>query len=875
MRIGAQLVAITFLASFEGVCGAEPAREVLILVSRDPADAWAVSEVDGILGVLRGAVPRVETFVEYMDWQPGISGKSYDAELAAYYRKKYTRRNFRVVFLADEVALAFMRRHRDALFPEAQAAFCGIANAPDPTPWLTGVLADENPTATYRLALRLQPDLRRLYIFDDAARGGAARKQRIEQDAPVEVRRVPLELLRADTAHALFAAVENLPPHTAVLTTRSGVAHRMQAELSARCPVPIYGSRVQTHLAGILGGALLDGDRQGAEAARLGLRLLAGEAAAKIPIVSDLPPRLVLDFGQMQRFAIPRVLLPPGAEVLNAPRHIWEERPNAARAISVTIVSLAGLALWLASALAEKRRSAGALKNSLSLLNATLESTADGVLAVDNEGKITGCNRRLIEIWRIPEALAIQREDEAIVAATLEQVKAPEAFRQRLRELRTTPEADSYDVIEFHDRRVFERRSRPQRLEGRIIGRVFTYGEITERLRAEETRSRLEAELAHTRKLEALGTLAGGIAHDFNNLLTAILGYTQFAHSSLPAGSPARADLEVVLGASERARELVQQILTFSRKRPLERRLTRLDGVLREAAGLLRASIPAGVDVRCAIEGEGGTVLADSSQVHQAILNLAANAVHALHGQPGAITLRLEPAGEPLLGACMCLTVSDSGHGMDAETVTRIFDPFFTTKKPGEGTGLGLAVVHGIMQSHEGSVAVESRLGEGTAFRLYFPIVAAPAAGEQETPAPVPSLRGERLLVVDDEVAVLRVAQQMLEQLGYRVAACSEPEGALELFRASAGNFDAVVSDLNMPKMTGIDLAIELRRIQPALPVVLITGCIGDGALEERAARLGLDQVVMKPFTLAALSAAVHRAIAHAAPPHAERSAAA
>ena len=717
----------------------------------------------------------------------------------------------------------------------------------------------------------MQPDLQRFFIFNDSSQGGAARLQRIERDAPAEVRRVPLELLQAESAHELFAAVEKLPPHSAALTTRSGVARRMQAELSARCPVPIYGTRIQTQLEGILGGALIDGEHHGAVAARLALRLLEGEAAATMPIVRDVPPLVELDHGQMRRFGIPRSLLPPGAAVLNAPRQVWEQRPRLAAAVVVTILFLAALTVWLAAALAEKRRTAAALKTSVSLLNATLESTAEGVLAVDMKGKVTGFNRRFLEIWRIPEELASRRDDTELLAFVLDQLQEPEAFRQRVSDLYATPEADSCEVIEFKDDRVIERRSRPERLDGGIIGRVWTFADITERRRAEEARRKLEAELAHTGKLEALGTLAGGIAHDFNNLLTAILGYTQFAQGALPSEHPARGDLDVVLGASERARQLVQQILTFSRKRPAERQPVTLDGVLHEAATLLRASIPAGVEMKCEIAGPGATVLADSSQVHQAILNLAANAAHAMRGRPGAITLRLAPVeiGPELArehpamheGPSMCITVSDTGHGIDAGTVPRIFDPFFTTKKPGEGTGLGLAVVHGIMQSHEGFVTVESRVGEGTTFRLYFPIVAEPPAAPAETFAPVSGGRGERVLLVDDEVAVLRVAEQMLHGLGYRVTACHEPEAALEIFRASAGSFEAVVTDLNMPKMTGLDFAIELRRIRPAQPIVLITGCLGDGDTEEKAARLGIGQIVMKPFTRAALSAAVRRVL--------------
>ena len=878
-RLGtALLLPCVLLACLGRAAAADgPRAPVLILLSRNPADLWAVAELDGMQRALGAAQPPVAAVVEYMD-VPGTPRPDYDAELFEYYRGKFAQHHFRVVLVADAPALDFILQHRDALFPEAQVAYCGLTKVDLQTrpgrPWLTGVIENADPAASVRLALALQPELKRLVILDDSTLSGQGNKRRIEQDMPEETKRVQLDLLRTDTAHALFTGVEKLPPGTAVLLTRSPVARRMGPELLARCPVPIYGQRLPNHLGAMLGGAVIDGERHGEAAARLGLRLLAGEAAGAIPPVANVPPHVVVDYAQMQRFKLPFSSLPPGTEILNRPRRVWDEHPRAAFAILGALGSLSLLAGWLAWALAQKRRGAAALKTSLSLLHATLDASTDGVLVVDTKGKVSGFNRRFSELWEIPTQLLEKGDDAALLALVLEQLKEPDAFLRRVQELYAAPAAESFEVIEFRDGRVFERRSRPQQLDGKIVGRVWSFADITARREAEESHRRLEAKMAHTQRLEALGTLAGGIAHDFNNLLTAILGYAQLAHDSLPEDHPVRGDLEGVLAASDRARDLVKQILTFSRKSPLERRPIQLETVVRDAARLLRATIPATVEIQCEIGAGGGTVLADSSQVHQAILNLGTNAAHSLRGQPGTITVqleRVEPGPQlseayPQLGTgpCLCVTVRDTGHGMDAATLRRVFDPFFTTKGPGEGTGLGLAVVHGIMQNHAGAVTLESTPGGGTTARLYFPIVDAPAAGEAAPRPPSSTPHTGRVLVVDDEKLVLRVAEQMLGRLGYEATTCDGPNAALALLREKAAAFRAVLTDLNMPQLTGTELAAEIRRNWPEIAIILATGYLGDGSVERRAAEIGIEEIITKPYPAATLGATIERAIAKA-----------
>ena len=344
--------------------------------------------------------------------------------------------------------------------------------------------------------------------------------------------------------------------------------------------------------------------------------------------------------------------------------------------------------------------------------------------------------------------------------------------------------------------------------------------------RAETTRRTLEAELFHAQKMEAIGTLAGGIAHDFNNILAAIVGNAEMAQMELPAAHPARRDMSEVLRAARRARELVLQILTFSRKQQPQRRPVRTAEVIDDVSCLLRATIPSTIEIVKDIGDPTLHVFGEPTQLHQVLMNLCTNAAHAIGDQHGTIELRqafVEIGGESLHGDLVpgryvCLTVKDTGHGMDRATLARVFEPFFTTKTAGVGTGLGLAVVHGIVKSHDGTVLVESAPDRGTTFQLYFPLLACDAASDAAETMDVPRGDGERVLFVDDEPTLTDVAQRMLERLGYRVVALASSTEALAAFRADPSAFDVVISDLTMPGLTGMQLAAELRRLRSGLP---------------------------------------------------------
>ena len=400
--------------------------------------------------------------------------------------------------------------------------------------------------------------------------------------------------------------------------------------------------------------------------------------------------------------------------------------------------------------------------------------------------------------------------------------------------------------------------------------------DISDRKAAEADRQMYEAQLRHVQKMESIGTLAGGIAHDFNNILGAILGNVDLARSELPEGHPALVNLGEIHRAGSRARNLVRQILTFSRRQPQELRTQALGPVIEETHKLLRATLPAGVEVKVVNTEAPVYVQADATQIQQVLMNLCTNAWHALRDGTGRITIGLEAVwlddaaahrlGELVPGPYAHLWVQDNGVGMDERTRERIFEPFFTTKPVGRGTGLGLAVVHGILSAHHGGIDVDTAPGQGSTFHLYFPCVERPAEVDTAEAAPALPTRGhgEHVLYVDDDETMILVAEGVLLRAGYRVSVFHDSREALQALREHPEAFDCVVTDFNMPELSGLDIAHEMAQIRPDMPVVISSGNITE-ELRDHARRSGVKGLLEKQNTSQDLSGLLGRILSRSA----------
>jgi PAS domain S-box-containing protein len=396
---------------------------------------------------------------------------------------------------------------------------------------------------------------------------------------------------------------------------------------------------------------------------------------------------------------------------------------------------------------------------------------------------------------------------------------------------------------------------------GNTVGAVQTVQDITERIR-------LENQFRQAQKMEAIGTLAGGIAHDFNNILGAISGYTELALDLSKGENKMERYLCEIFNAAQRAKELVKQILTFSRQKEQEKKPIAVTRVIDEALGLLRASLPSTIEIRKDITVDSDIVLADPTQIHQVLMNLCSNAAHAMRDQGGILGLYLNQvniSADPLSrssgltpGAYLRLTVKDTGHGIPPDIIDRIFDPFFTTKKASEGTGMGLSVVHGIVKSHGGSITVESEQGKGTTFHVYIPVFQGiPVLTQKEHEGPIVG-GNERILLVDDEEVLTNAYKEMLGRLGYDVTAKTSSTDALASFRAHPEQFDLVITDQTMPSMTGIQLSREIMNVRPDIPIILCTG-FSESITRDQVLKYGIRAYVMKPIVRQQLAEVIRR----------------
>ena len=403
-------------------------------------------------------------------------------------------------------------------------------------------------------------------------------------------------------------------------------------------------------------------------------------------------------------------------------------------------------------------------------------------------------------------------------------------------------------------------------VDGQCSGVVHVLRDVTEKKLMEQNQNKLQEQLIQAQKMEAIGTLAGGIAHDFNNILSPIIGYTELAMDSLPQGSDEHSMLSEVKDASMRAKELVKQILAFSRKNNQEKKILYLHPIINEALKLLRSSIPTSIEIRQSIDKNCGPVMCDPTQVHQIIMNLCTNAYHSmikdggiLEVSMGSITLDIEEtqiAGDLPSGKYIRLIISDTGYGMDKKTMDRIFEPYFTTKTLGEGTGLGLSVVLGIVENHNGRIKVYSEEGKGTTFTVYLPeIMTQDKVAETKEHKILPS-GTEHILIVDDEASIAAIQARMLKKLGYQVTSVTDSIKALERFRDNPEKFDLVITDQTMPHISGSELAKRMLEIKPDIPIILCTG-YSSLISKEKSRSLGIRHFLMKPVLMDELAKSV------------------
>lgn len=522
----------------------------------------------------------------------------------------------------------------------------------------------------------------------------------------------------------------------------------------------------------------------------------------------------------------------------------------------------------LRSEIGERKQAEKALRESETSLRTLIRTIPDVVWLKDLQGMYLFCNSRLEDLFGAQEKDIIGKTDYDFIDKDLADFlrlhdqAAMAAGRSSVNE----------EELAFADghREFLETIKTPMLgSEGQLIGILGIARDITERKRSEDERIEMEERLRQAQKMEAVGTLAGGIAHDFNNILAIIFGFTDMAKETAPAGTQLEKDLEQVLIAANRAKELVKQILSFSRQSATERIPLQIQLLIKEGLKMIRASIPTTISITEDIDSMSGVVLADPSQVHQILMNLCTNAYHAMEETGGVLSVTLKSvliwpdeekrSTHATPGEYLELTVSDTGCGIGPDIIDKIFDPYFTTKGVGKGTGMGLAIIHGILADYGGWITVESQLGQGTTFHVFFPVVVGEATPETDEPEDIP--RGnERILFVDDEELLAEMGKQMLERLGYRVTVRHDGLEALEIFKNTPGEFDLVITDQTMPGITGSELSRLMIQVRPDIPIILCTG-YSNLIDEDSAKALGIKEFALKPLTKGTIAKLIRKVL--------------
>jgi len=503
------------------------------------------------------------------------------------------------------------------------------------------------------------------------------------------------------------------------------------------------------------------------------------------------------------------------------------------------------------------------LRKSEEKYRAVVETSVDGVISVDLQKKISVWNKGAERVFRFTEEEMLGQSLMKIVPERYKKEKE-KGFVEFLKsgtgpvigktlEIQGLRKDGTEIPVELS---ISSKRDNETHIATAIVR------DISDRKQAEKEKENLQNQLIQVQKMETIGTLAGGIAHDFNNLLFPIMGHTELLLMDTPDDSPFRGDLNQINTASLRARDLVKQILTFARQNSSELILMKMKPIVKEALRLIRSTISTTIEIKQDINPDGCIIKADPTQIHQIVMNLTTNAYHAMEETGGELRVGLkeiEIGEQDMLsknmepGIYACLSIADTGIGMNKELIEKIFDPFFTTKESGKGTGMGLSVVHGIVNKMGGSIRVYSEPGKGSEFYVYFPVEKNSSEEHGVQPKePVPC-GNEQILLVDDKEAILTIEKQMLERLGYQVTSRNSSLEALEAFRANPDKFDLIITDMQMPNMPGDKLSAELIKILPDIPILLCTG-FSETMSEEKAASLGIKGLLLKPIVMRDLS---------------------
>jgi two-component system, cell cycle sensor histidine kinase and response regulator CckA len=825
----------------------QEAKRVFVLNSYHKGFPFSDSEMKGIDNVLAGSGINVETYFTYMDMKRIRSSNQYFLHLKGLIREGYKGIRFDAVIASDNDSLEFLRKNRDELFPGIPLVFCGINDFEermlDGRKDLTGTVESADFAGTIRLALKLRPATNNIAIvIDNTTTGKLFRSEigKIRPNFPQSLSFTYLSL--ADmTLDELAQKLSELKNDSIVLmlqhfVDKNGISHTLTESVSLlvkSSSVPAFVVNDSRMGFGVLGGDLVSGYSQGETAARMVVKILGGTDVRSIPVLLESPNRFMFDYNTMQRFGIAESDLPQGSIIINKPASMLDRYRNELFSILGVFIILSGLVVYLLFEIRGRRKIERDLRESEMKHRILFESAGDAIFINDEEGRILTVNP--LACQRLGYSCdELQSLPLAKINTSEESVNIPERLA----------------LLKLQGHLTFE--TRHQRKDGsdvptEVNARIITWGgkkavmsicrDITERKQAEMEKSKLEAQLMQSQKMEAIGQLAGGVAHDFNNILCAITGFGSLLNLQLSGNEKGTQYVSDILLAADRAAALTQSLLAFSRKQHINLQPIDLNAAIRKTEPILTRTIGEDIQLNLQLTEENASVCADSNQIAQILINFAANARDAM---PKGGTLTIVTArsliGEAFIkmhgygrsGEYVVMTVTDSGLGMNEETKNRIFEPFFTTKEVGKGTGLGLSMVYGIVKQHNGFVDVYSEEKAGTAFKVYFPALEISVRAVEIDGFIPPADSVVTILVVEDDTMVRRALTAMLLSYGHTVIEACDGDEAINKYRKHKDEIHLVLMDVIMPHKSGGDAYRELKAVSPDLKLILMSGYAGD-----------------------------------------------
>ncbi|SHJ27197.1 ABC transporter substrate binding protein [Halodesulfovibrio aestuarii] len=885
---------------------------VLVLNSYHMGYLWGESVLQGIRDGLEQASTPIKVHYEFMDTKRYSPTEIFPI-LHTLYSTKYKNTKFDVIIASDNNALDFLVRYRNQLFPGVPVTFCGVTRFSQKLlqgqSGFTGIAEEVDIKETIELALTLFPKTKNIALVSGGVTTSS--KNNLEQAkelAPLFADKVSFIELTKLNPEELQEKLAALPANTAILylsyyRTPDGTVLSVPESTSlvaTASGLPVFSPWRYTLGNGVLGGKMLSGFQQGEHAAQLTLDILKGIPVADLPVIRSPQNEFVFDYRQLKKFHIQQAMLPKTAEILFEPQTLFYKYKTLILVAIACFVWLSITILILLRMLRENNKTTNLLKReeerleSLLELNGQEKSSSDELIlfSVDKVRKLLNANTAVyltITSGKEVDRYCISREEDAswhtlqkrlrikdLVSPWEELLQQKKTARLRA-ENAQTPVVWPLGMNKFKNSIALPIWEREQLRALIVLGDdTVTFSKSDERQltlmmqgvsnliqkrRASEREAQLAAELRHSQKMEALGTVAGGIAHDFNNIIGAISSCCELALDDVPKDNPAHEDLKQALKAAYRGKQIIGQIRRFSNRSEAATELVSLPALAEECIQLLQTLLPSTIEIKFSSKTKhGGMLLADTGELHQVIMNLCLNADHAMFGEQGTLTISIEEVKitidsydlphELTPGRYLCMSVSDTGIGIDEALLPRIFDPFFTTKKEKGGTGLGLSTVHGISKKYGGTVTVESKKNEGTTFRVYLPEVVADSCVWSPEPEQSSTQGTEHILVVDDDKEMLYSVHKFLMRQGYTVTMLQSSAEALKQIKENPTEYDLLLADQIMPELTGLELATAISAIAPALRVIIYSGFEGSNVelFMRQSAEIGIAAFLAKPF---------------------------